>query len=149
MNPISEDGRVAGVDYGTVRIGVSLSDPTRTVSSPYENYARRNADADATYFQQLVRSEEITLFVVGLPLHLSGQESPKSGEARLFAQWLRDQTGVPVVLYDERFTSVEAERMLLDAQLTQKRRKQRRDMLAAQILLSAFLEAGCPCDELA
>jgi putative Holliday junction resolvase len=72
---------------------------------------------------------------------LDGRESPKSVEARQFGQWLAEVTGVPVDFFDERFTSAEAENLLLDAELTKKRRKKRVDMLAAQIMLSAYLES--------
>jgi putative Holliday junction resolvase len=137
---------VAGVDYGTVRIGVAVSDPSRTFSSPHENYTRQDIERDAAYFQRLVESEGIVLFVVGLPIHLDGRESQKSTEARAFAKWLTAQTGVMTALFDERFTSAQAEQMLTTANLTKKKRKRRMDMLAAQILLAAFLDAGCPMD---
>ena len=133
-------GRVAGVDYGTVRIGIALSDPQRSIASPMENYTRRNLELDAQRFQQLVEGAGVVLFVVGLPVHLDGRESQKSVEARQFGQWLGEVTGVPVDFFDERFTSVEAENLLLDADLTSKRRKKRIDKLAAQIMLSAYLE---------
>jgi putative Holliday junction resolvase len=138
----SPPGRVAGIDYGTVRIGIAISDPDRTLASPYESYTRRGELQDARRFQRLVAEERVTLFVVGLPVHLDGRESRKSAEARAFGQWLAKVTGVPVEFFDERFTSVEAERLLLDAEMTTKRRKKRRDMLAAQIMLSAYLESA-------
>ncbi len=133
-------GRVAGVDFGTVRIGIAVSNPERTIASPLENYTRRDPEQDARRFQRLAAEERVTLFVVGLPIHLDGGETPKSREARGFGQWLFETTGVPVEFFDERFTSVEAEQMLLAADLTRKRRKKRMDMLAAQIMLSAYLE---------
>jgi len=133
-------GRIAGIDFGTVRIGIALTDPDRTIASPYENYTRRSESADGQYFFDLVQREQIQLFVVGLPLHLSGDESEKSHQARQFGQWLGETTGVPVEFFDERFTTVEAEGLLQDAQLTRKRRKKRLDMLAAQIMLTAYLE---------
>lgn len=133
-------GRVAGVDYGHVRIGIAISDPERRIVSPMENYTRRGTDQDAKRFRQLVADESIVLFVVGLPLHLDGQESQKSQEARQFGKWLGETTGVPVEFFDERFTSREAEDLLLAADMTRKRRKKRMDMLAAQIMLSAYLE---------
>ena len=142
--PTDDPGRVAGIDYGTVRIGIAISDPIRILASPYENYTRQSLDLDGLRFQELVAEEDIKLFVVGLPIHLDGRESQKSTEAREFAKWLESVTGVAVELFDERFTSVAAESMLMDANLTKKRRKARMDMVAAQILLSAFLEAGCP-----
>ncbi len=134
-------GRIGGVDYGTVRIGVAISDPERRIASPLENYTRRTPALDARRFQQLAAEEAIVLWVVGLPVHLDGRESQKSQEARRFGQWLGDVTGVPVEFFDERFTSSEAEQFLLDAQLTGNRRKRRRDMVAAQIMLSAYLES--------
>jgi putative Holliday junction resolvase len=134
-------GRIGGVDYGTVRIGLAISDPERRIASPLENYTRRTPALDARRFQELAAEEAIRLWVVGLPVHLDGRESQKSQEARRFGQWLGEVTGLPVEFFDERFTSSEAEQFLLDARLTGKRRKRRRDMVAAQIMLSAYLES--------
>jgi putative Holliday junction resolvase len=136
----SEPGRVAGIDFGTVRIGIALSDRARRIASPYENYTRRGAEQDARRFRRLVAEEGVTLFVMGLPVHLDGRESEKSAAARQFGRWLAEVTGVPVEYFDERFTSAQAEQLLLDAQMTRKRRKKRLDMLSAQIMLSAYLE---------
>jgi putative holliday junction resolvase len=135
-------GRVAGIDYGHVRIGIAISDPDRTIASPLENYNSRGREKDAQRFRRLVAEEGAVLFVVGLPIHLDGRESEKSREARQFGQWLAETTGVPVEFFDERFTSHEAEQLLLAAELTSKRRKKRMDMLAAQIMLTAYLERG-------
>jgi putative holliday junction resolvase len=135
-------GRIAAIDYGTVRLGIAISDPGRTLASPYENYTRRSVEQDADRMRRLVAEEGPELFVVGLPIHLDGRESQKSHEARLFAQWLGETTGVPVELFDERFTTREADNLLLGAKMTSKRRRERRDMLAAQILLSAYLESS-------
>jgi putative Holliday junction resolvase len=138
-------GRVAGIDFGTARIGIAISDPGRSIASPCENYTRRGPQQDARRMRRLVEEERVTLFVVGLPVHLDGRESGSSTRAREFGQWLHKVTGVPVEFCDERFTSVEAEQFLLDANLSRKRRKAKIDMLAAQILLSAYLESqGSP-----
>lgn len=137
----SIQGRVAGIDFGTVRIGIAISDPERKIASPYENYTRRGNEQDARRFRRLVEEERVTLFVVGLPLHLDGRESDKSREARKFGEWLAATTSLPVEFYDERFTTSEAETALLDAEMTRKRRKKRLDMLAAQIILAAYLES--------
>jgi putative Holliday junction resolvase len=135
-------GRIAGIDYGTVRLGIAMSDARRTIASPYENYTRRSPQADAERLRRLAVEECVSLFVVGLPVHLDGRESQKSREARQFGQWLAEITGVRVEFFDERFTSVEAEKILGAAELTKKKRKARLDKLAAQILLTAYLEAG-------
>ena len=138
---MSIQGRIAGIDYGTVRIGIAISDPQRTIASPYENYTRRDPVADAKRFQQLVAEEGIKLFVVGLPLMPSGDESKKSAEAREFANWLAEVTSVPIEFFDERYTSVEAEEMLIGIDMTRKQRKKRLDMLAAQLILKGYLES--------
>ena len=135
------EGRLAGIDYGTVRIGVSICDPSQTFSSPFENYDRRTESLDALYFESLVKEESLVGFVVGLPLHLSGDESEKSLEARAFGAWLRKLTGLPIVFQDERFTSSAAEETLLAANLTKKRRKARMDMLAAQLILKGYIDS--------
>jgi putative pre-16S rRNA nuclease len=136
--------RLAGIDYGTVRIGVAITDTERRIASPLVNYTRRGPTAEAEFFRQLTKQEQIACFVVGLPVHLDGRESQKSTEARQFGKWLADITGKSVVFFDERFTSSEAEQALAGAELTKKQRKARLDKLAAQILLTAYLEAGCP-----
>jgi putative holliday junction resolvase len=137
-------GRLAGIDYGTVRIGVAVTDPEQRIASPLDNYTRRGEQADAAYFRQLATEERLVGFVVGLPVHLDGRESQKSIEARKFGEWLERITQVPVTFFDERFTSVEAEQLLGAAEFTKKQRKARLDKLAAQILLTAYLEAGKP-----
>jgi putative holliday junction resolvase len=134
-------GRLAAIDYGTVRIGVAITDPDQRLASPLENYTRRGLDADAAWLKQLVAMERIVGFVVGLPVHTSGHESQKSGEARRFGQWVSEQTGLPLRYFDERYTSAHAEQLLMQSELTKKRRKERLDKLAAQILLAAYLDS--------
>ena len=134
-------GRVAGIDFGTVRLGIAVSDAGRSIASPLENYTRRSPDEDARHFRRMAEEEEVVLFVVGLPVHLDGRESRKSVEARQFGQWLAAATGLPVEFHDERFSTVQADQILLLADLTAKRRKKRRDMLAAQIMLAAYLDS--------
>lgn len=138
----AEVGRIAGIDYGTVRIGVAIADLSVGIASPSETYARRSASLDMAYFKQLAEQERLVRWVVGLPVHTSGAESQKSTESRAFGAWLNRHTGVPVDFFDERYTSAEAEQMLEAAGLTKKRRKAKLDQLAAQIMLSAYLEAG-------
>jgi putative holliday junction resolvase len=134
-------GRIAGIDFGTVRIGVAITDPNQSIASPLENYTRRTEALDAAWFEALAQDERITGFVVGLPVFASGDESAKSQEARAFGAWLTKVTSLPVRFYDERYSSALAEQLLGEAGLTRKRRKERLDMLAAQMILSAYLEA--------
>ncbi|HEX5470495.1 MAG TPA: Holliday junction resolvase RuvX [Lacipirellulaceae bacterium] len=134
--------RIAGIDFGTVRIGVALADSDVAIAGPYENYTRRTLALDAEHFASLAEEERIGRFVVGLPVHLHGGESEKSNEARAFGKWLQEATGVPVEFFDERFTTAEADEILGSAKLTKKQRQARRDQLAAQIMLTAYLESG-------
>jgi len=134
--------RIAGIDYGTVRIGIAVADTSVRIASPHGNYQRRTVALDAAYFQELASEEQIGRFVVGLPVHLHGGESQKSIEVRAFGKWLGEVTGVLVEFFDERFTTSEADELLGAAKMTKKQRQARRDKLAAQIMLTAYLEAG-------
>ncbi|MFT7641892.1 MAG: putative Holliday junction resolvase [Pirellulaceae bacterium] len=136
-----EQGRLAGIDFGTVRIGISVCDADRILASPHENYSRQSIEDDAEHFKQFVLEESIIGFVVGLPVHSSGDESEKSWEARDFAKWLTATTSLPIAFYDERYTSAQAEQFLSAAKVSKKQKKQRRDMLAAQIILAAYLDS--------
>ncbi|MBN1852476.1 MAG: Holliday junction resolvase RuvX [Pirellulales bacterium] len=133
---------LAGIDYGTVRIGIALADASVGIASPHATWTRRGEQADAAFFRRLVKEEGIDRFVVGLPIHLDGSESQQSIEARAFGEWLEEITGVPVLFFDERFTSVEADERLAVPGMTKKKKASRRDRIAAQIMLSAFIESG-------
>ena len=98
-------GRIGGVDYGTVRIGLAIGDLEVGMASPLETYTRRSERLDKQYFETLAREERLVRWVVGLPVHLDGGESQKSIEARKFGAWLCELTGVSVEFYDERYTS--------------------------------------------
>ncbi len=135
-------GRLAGIDFGTVRIGIALSDPGQVLSSPHKMLQRGATSEEAGFFHRLVDEENVVGFVVGLPVHTSGDESRKSAEARRYGRWLGEVTGLPVCYYDERYTTQLAEQSLLGAELSRKKRKRRRDMVAAQVILAGFLESS-------
>jgi putative holliday junction resolvase len=139
-------GRLLGIDYGTVRVGLAVSDRDRMIASPIATRERKDAESDAAFFRELVKKEEIVALVVGLPVHLDGREGVKAIESRKYGAWLKETTSLPVVFADERFTSVDAESALWNAGLTHKKRKQRRDRVAAQIMLQAYLDAKCPAE---
>jgi putative Holliday junction resolvase len=134
-------GRLVGVDYGTVRIGLAITDPTQSISSPLAIYSRRNERLDQQFFENLVRQEQVAGFVVGLPVHMSGDESRMSAEATSFGQWLRRITGLPLVWFDERHTSSMAQEIFREVKRTRKQKKKLIDKLAAQILLKNYLES--------
>jgi putative Holliday junction resolvase len=139
--------KLLGVDYGTVRVGLAVTDTERRFAFPLTTYPRRTRNEDAAYFRELVEREEIGGLVVGLPVHTDGREGQKAIEARAFGQWLAETTGLAATFFDERFTTAQAESALWSAGLTHRQRKERRDRVAAQILLQTYLDAGCPADE--
>jgi putative Holliday junction resolvase len=120
---VTAPGRLLGVDYGTVRVGLAVSDPDRKIAFPLTTYTRRGRDADAAWFREIVAQESVSGLVVGLPVHTTGREGQKAVEARAFGTWLAEVTGQQVFFYDERFTTVLAESALWEAGLTHKKRK--------------------------
>jgi putative Holliday junction resolvase len=139
-SPFPIDGRLLGLDFGTVRIGVAISTPEQTISSPLEIYTRRSERLDTSYFQTLVKENRVVGAVVGLPMHVSGEEGTSAQFAREFGAWFTSITNRPVTYWDERYTSSVAADMLRDAGVARSKRKQRIDMLAAQILLQSYLD---------
>jgi putative Holliday junction resolvase len=144
LNTILVMTRILAIDFGTRRVGAAICDPGRTIAFPLEVYGRRGPDLDKAHYRELVHENDVDRIVVGLPVHNSGQEGQSAGLAREFGKWLSAVTGRPVVYFDERYSTVEAEARLIDAGFTRQKRKALRDKLAAQILLQAYLDAGCP-----
>lgn len=137
-------GCILGIDFGTKRVGAAVSDSRRLIATTLEVYERRDPAQDARHYQALVREHDVSRIVVGLPVHLGGFEGTSAALARTWGNWLAGVTGLPVVYYDERYTTVEAEESLIAAGLKRSQRKGLRDMLAARLLLQNYLEDGCP-----
>jgi putative Holliday junction resolvase len=146
---LSQPTRILAIDPGKVRLGLAISDPQRRIASPLATWTRRDREQDGRFLKQLIAEEEIGLVVVGLPVHLSGRGGVQARAAREFGAWLEKVLGLPCVFWDERFTTREAESHLWDAGLSHKRRKARRDQVAAQILLQTYIDAGCPAEPVA
>lgn len=138
--------RWMGVDYGDKRIGLALADDETKVATPWQNYTRRSPEVDADVFRAICRAERIKRIVVGLPVNDDGSEGPKAHAARRFGAWLKSVTGLELYFWDERYTTAEADAMLANSKLPKKKKKARRDMLAATIMLQEFIDAGCPKD---
>ena len=138
--------RLLAVDPGTVRLGLAVSDADRRIASPLATYTRRDPAQDGRYLKRLAEEEEAGGLVIGLPVHMSGQEGEQAKRARAFGDWLASLTGLPVMYVDERYSSREAESHLWGAGLTHKQRKARRDQVAATLFLQAYLDAGCPAE---
>jgi len=131
--------RTLGLDPGSRRIGVALSDPTGTIALPHTVIDRSGEDV-AAKLRELCREGEVERIVVGLPLHLSGREGPAVEAAKEVADLAREATGLPVDMHDERFTTVTAESALLEAGVRRRKRREVRDMVAATVLLQSYLD---------
>jgi len=140
MTKTSPPGRVLGLDLGDVRIGVSISDPDRRLAVPVGTI-HTGAPADLKAVAELVRENDIALVVVGHPLLLSGRAGVRAHHAEEFAGALRQALDVPVVLHDERLSTVEADRALRDAGASGRERRRAVDRSAATVILQAYLDA--------
>ncbi|MEE9219799.1 MAG: Holliday junction resolvase RuvX [Acidobacteriota bacterium] len=128
------------LDLGEVRIGVALSDPLRLTARALTTLKHRNPDSDLSYLHRLVEEHEVAEIVVGYPLRLSGERGRAALAAERFAQRLGERLQVPVKLWDERWTTREAERVLLEMNLSRRRRRQTIDGVTAALILQAFLD---------
>ena len=141
---VPTDGRIVGLDLGSRRIGVAVSDRSRVLATPRTTLERTgNLDADRRAIVRLVAEEEATCVLVGLPLGLDGREGTAAqgvrAEARALAVALAP-AGVPVVLFDERCTTVTAHRLLASSGLDGRRRRAVVDRSSATVLVQAFLD---------
>lgn len=132
--------RLVGIDLGARRIGVALSDPGGTTATPYAVIDRLECDDDVGAVADVVRREVAAKIVVGLPLRLDGTRGEAAEAAEAFAGRLR-AAGLEVVLWDERLTTVEADRRLRDTGASGRRRRKIVDKVAAAVLLQSYLDA--------
>lgn len=139
-----KEGRILALDFGTKRIGAALSDPARIIATPLEVHERRGRDLDLEHYRRLVAEHEVTKVVVGLPARADGGEGPAAVRARAWGRLVQAAVGVGVVFFDERYSTVEAEALLREQGVKAARRRGLIDMMAAQVLLQAYLDAGSP-----
>jgi putative Holliday junction resolvase len=132
-------GRALGLDPGQRRIGVAVSDATRTIASPVGFIDTKNNDVART-LRGLCNEYEVTVVVIGLPISLDGSEGPSAERAREFAEEVHEATGLDIEFHDERFTSRTAEAALIEGGVSRKSRKEKRDQVAAAVMLQSFLD---------
>lgn len=138
---IPADGPLLGIDPGTRRIGVAVSDAGRTIALPLDVVDRR-ADGWLKRLAEVAREREVAGIVVGLPARLDGSEGPEAAEARKLAGLLERRLGVPAVMADERFTSAAANRAMAAADVDSRRRRPLVDKVAAALMLQSYLDAA-------
>jgi putative Holliday junction resolvase len=137
--------RILGIDYGRVRLGLALSDEDGILASPLPTLSRSQREReDIRRIAELAREHGVADLVVGLPLLMDGTHGTMAKESKAFALSLEKGTGLPVHLFDERLTSSEAERAMLEGDLSRQRRRRLRDGLAAVLILQAYLDKQLP-----
>lgn len=135
------EGRLLGLDYGTKRVGIAISTAEQNISSPLDNYTRQSVEQDQKHLQKIITEYQCKGLVVGLPVHMSGDEGQKAKEARRFGDWISEFAGIPVRYWDERYSSATAEEFLMNMNISRNKRKAYLDKLAAQIILQSFLDS--------
>lgn len=131
---------IAGLDYGDKTIGVAISDLRRMVATPSEIIRRVKFTEDAARLLQIVAARDIHGLILGLPLNMDGSEGPRVQSTRAFARNLARLTDLPIFFWDERLSTVAAERALLEADTSRKRRKEVIDAVAAGYILQGALD---------
>ena len=129
------------LDLGARRIGLAVSDALGLTAQGLETLERKNKRADFEYLAQLAQKYDVAEIVLGLPLHMSGDESAQSRRSVEFARELEEKLRLPVHLWDERLTSAQANRLLRESEMSIRRRGQAVDRMAATLILQSFLES--------
>ncbi len=133
-------GALAGLDLGTKTIGVAVSDRMRAVASPLRTIRREKFTLDAAELMKITAEREIAGIVLGLPMNMDGSEGPRCQSTRAFARNLEKLTDLPITFWDERLSTVAAERALLEADMSRKRRAETIDHVAAGFILQGALD---------
>ena len=140
MQPLSQPGRILALDVGKKRIGLAISDELGITAQGIETLQRSRIREDLDALKRIAADREVRTLLIGRPLHMSGDESRQSEYTAEFAERLGNHLGIPVVFWDERLTSAEAERILRSAGASLDQRKKAVDRLAAVLLLESYLE---------
>lgn len=133
--------RIMGIDYGDRRIGIAVSDAFGWTAQGVAVLEKRRDGSEMQEIAKLVQQYEVTQFVLGLPKNMNGTVGPRGEISLAFAEQLKQQFGHPVELWDERLTTVAAERTLLEADVSRKKRKQVIDKMAAALILQNYLDS--------
>lgn len=133
-------GKIIALDVGKVRIGIAQSDSMQIIASPYENYTRKNITEDIAHINDIVISCGAEKIIVGLPVSMDGSSNAQSEYTEHFTDMLKNVVTVPVEYVDERFSSISAERLLINADVKRKDRKKSIDKIAAAIFLQSYLD---------
>lgn len=134
--------RILALDHGTKRIGVAISDELRLIATPVEFIPAEPFGTFLARLKEILREREVGLIVVGLPRNMDGSYGPAARTVQEFVAALRQAVAVPIRTWDERLTSVQAQRLMIEGGVRRERRKGKVDQMAAAILLQNYLEAA-------
>lgn len=132
--------RILAIDHGTKRIGIALSDELKMIAQPLEFILAEPFEAFLTRLKSLLQEKEVELILVGLPRNMDGSYGPAAEKVREFISELRKHVQVPIKSWDERLTSVQANRLLIQGNVRRDQRKVKVDQMAAAILLQSYLD---------
>ena len=140
MSSVTANARLIGIDVGTKTLGLALSDVGRTIASGVVTLRRRKLAEDLRSLLELVKEQGVGGFVIGLPLNLDGSSGPRAQATRAFARNLAKESGLPILLWDERLSTAAAERSLLETDASRRRRAEVIDKVSAVWILQGALD---------
>ncbi|HWF18409.1 MAG TPA: Holliday junction resolvase RuvX [Verrucomicrobiae bacterium] len=133
--------RTLAIDHGTVRIGLALSDELGIIAQPLEFVLAEPLDKFLARLKEIIQQKEVGLLLVGMPRNMDGSYGPAAAKVKEFVEMLKAAVAVPVKMWDERLTSAQANRLLIEADVRRDQRKQKVDKMAAAILLQSYLDS--------
>ena len=137
-----KEGRILAIDPGTKRIGLAVSDPLGISAQGLDSHTYQGYEKLVQYLKSLISEYSVRKIIIGLPLNLNGTSGPKAKEALELAGKLKNDLKIPIQTWDERLTSAQAERIMIQVDTRRKKRKELRDKLSAQIILQSYLAAN-------
>lgn len=138
---LPKHGPLLGLDFGTKRMGVAVSNSDQTVAVPVETWLVRQPSQNLKHLRELIEDYRAVGFVLGLPIRTNGEEGTAAASVREFGVWVAEQTSLPLVYVDERYSSAEAELLIWRRGESPNQRKQPLDSLAAKVILQSYLDA--------
>ena len=136
--------RLLGIDYGTVRIGLALSDPTGTLASPLPFLPNQSPQQVTQALSELIQTHQITAFIIGLPRNMDGTYGPSAQKVRDFISQIQKDIFLPITPIDERLTTAQASKQLMRIGLSQKQLRKKVDSSSACLILQQYLDRSTP-----
>jgi putative Holliday junction resolvase len=133
--------RVLAIDHGTKRMGIAVSDPSGIIAHPLEYILAEPFAGFLARLKELIREKEVEMILIGMPRNMDGSYGPAAEKVNEFVAVLKENVAIPIKTWDERLTSTQANRLLIEADVRRKDRKQKVDRAAAAILLQSFLDS--------